>query len=98
MKNNTINFEQDKNGTWKEVEPKNTIPAKVGRGAKLFKDGFMGQVLREDTIGVAAGVGIIQGLKYAGSMKRGVVAGAATLAVLGTVNGIRNVIVNKDKI
>lgn len=93
--NNTITFKQDKEGNWKQVNI--TIPEKVKTGAKLFAAGFTAQVTDSETLGVAACVGIIQGLKYAGSMKRGVMAGAATLAVLGTVNGVRTVIDNRDK-
>lgn len=53
-------------------------------GAKL--------VLEQDwTYGTAAIIGLTQGLKYTGSIKRGVIGGAATLGTIALANGIYNV-------
>ena len=65
---------------------------------KLFKDGFVEQVTDPKTITSSALVGIQQGMKYTGDVRRGLKAGAVTLWVLGAVNGTVNVLVNASKI
>ena len=65
---------------------------------KLFKDCFVFQVTDPKTITSSALVGIQQGMKYTGDVRRGLKAGAVTLGVLGAVNGTVNVLVNASKI
>lgn len=62
----------------------------------IFVDSAMKQISDENTIMLAAIIGLSQGLKYNGNLKRGVKAGAATLMVLGSVNGVANVLKNAE--
>ena len=63
-----------------------------------FKDSALKQLKQDETYVIGASVGLYQGLKYNGSVVRGIKAGAATAVGLAVVNGVRNVIVNWDKI
>ena len=63
-----------------------------------FKYAALSQLKREETLMVSAAAGIIQGLKYTGSIKRGVTAAVTVAATLSAVNGIHNVMLNMDKI
>jgi len=71
---------------------------KIKFGAAVFYYSAKSQMMKESTIGMAAMVGLGQGLKYNGNIKNGVKGGIATLLVLSAVNGIMNVIENYDKI
>ena len=64
----------------------------------LFHYGGMNQLEQDWVIGTAAGIGLMQGLKYNGSIKRGVKASAATLGVMYVANGFNNVIACRRKI
>jgi hypothetical protein len=74
---------------------------------KLEKVNFIGHVFmyaakaqlnQEWTLGMAAVIGLQQGLKYKGSFKQGVIGFAATLGVVMAVNGVSNVINHWDQI
>jgi len=56
------------------------------------------QMKEEWVISLAACIGLTQGLKYNGSIKRGVIGAAATLGVIGMANGVHNVISYWDRI
>ena len=64
----------------------------------VFVGGCKEQLKQSWVIGTAAGIGLSQGLKYNGSIKRGLIGSAATVAVLCTANGIYNVVTFWDKI
>lgn len=58
----------------------------------------MKQMADEKTVIWSAGIGLIQGLKYNGSLKRGIKAGLTAHGVIGGVNAMWNVARNWDKI
>ena len=64
----------------------------------VFMYGAKAQLNQEWTIGMAAVIGLQQGLKYKGSIKQGVIGCTAVLGVMMAANGINNVVVNWDKI
>jgi hypothetical protein len=66
--------------------------------AVAFTGGAKAQLRQEWTIGAAASIGLMQGLKYNGSFKRGIKGGAITLTVLMAANGVNNVVDCWDKI
>lgn len=72
--------------------------AKLSIVRTIFVGAFKTQVKQEDTLLVAAGIGLGQGLKYNGDLKRGLQAGLVSLAVIATINGVSNVITNWDKL
>ena len=65
---------------------------------EVFVKGTLLQFERPNSLGLAATVGLYQGLKYNGSLARGVKAGAVTLAVFGVIDGVRMVLYNIDYI
>jgi len=64
----------------------------------IFKNGFNAQFEHAHTYSVAGTCGIIQGLKYSGSLKKGVVTTVVVLGGLATLNGVREVIRNRTVI
>lgn len=66
--------------------------------AVAFTGGAKAQLRQEWTIGAAASIGLMQGLKYNGSFKRGIQGGLATIGVLMVANGIYNVVCFWDEI
>ena len=64
----------------------------------IFGRGVVLQSVESSSVGIATTVGLYQGLKYNGSLARGVKAAGATLAVLCTFNGVNMVIRNIDAI
>lgn len=66
--------------------------------ASVFHNGGMYQLEQEWTIGTAAAIGLQQGLKYNGNIKRGVKGGAAVLGVMYVANGLNNVIGHRREI
>lgn len=64
----------------------------------VFIGGCKEQLKQSWVIGTAAGIGLSQGLKYNGSIKRGVIGSTAAIVVLCTANGIYNVVTFWDKI
>lgn len=70
----------------------------VTRTGKAFSTGFGLVFTSPEALEVAAMVGVYQGLKYNGSLKRGVKAGVVVAAVYGCINGVMNVAGNKKYI
>lgn len=86
-------------GTKKEMEDKmKTTMSKIGKGSKVFGEAFAKQVTDANTIASSVGVGAYQGLKYNGSVKRGVKAGLSYLGIMGALNGAANVVSNWKEI
>lgn len=72
-------------------------------GAKAFGEGFLDQMADEKTIFASAGIGLFQGLKYTGSLKRGLITGGVAELVICTANGLvrtaktlRNTVIEED--
>jgi hypothetical protein len=65
---------------------------------KVFMGGVKAQLKQEWTWGLAASVGLYQGLKYTGSIKNGISGGAAALIVMAGASGLCNVAENWDGI
>lgn len=63
----------------------------------VFVGGFRTQLEQETTWVAATTLGLGQGLKYKGDIKTGLITGAATIVVLGTVNGFYNIATNYSK-
>ena len=61
---------------------------------KVFLKGFKASVVSESSIGTATFVGFYQGLKYNGSLRRGINSGVVTLTILGTIDGVGTVAKN----
>lgn len=64
----------------------------------IAMDAAMKQIGDQKTITLALGVGLIQGLKYNGSLKRGIKAGLATMGVVAGANVVMNIAKNWDVI
>ena len=64
----------------------------------LFINGFSRTFTGEENIQIAAAVGLYQGLKYNGSLKRGLKAGAVTMGAIATINGVLTVMGNLELI
>ena len=60
--------------------------------AVIAKDSIKAQLMEEHTWAVATGFGIYQGLKYNGSVKRGLGTGVAILGIVSGVNAVRNIV------
>ena len=71
---------------------------KANRIGELFIDGALDGLTTEGTMEVTAMVSLYQGLKYNGSLKRGVKTGAVVLTGLCCLNGIRRVVENRHLI
>ena len=63
-----------------------------------LKYASLSQLKNESTFALGVMVGLYQGLKYNGSMIRGIKSGVATMAVISLANGVMNVIENWDKL
>lgn len=59
---------------------------------KVFAKGFGSQAVDPTTMILAGSVGLSQGFKYNGNLKRGLVAGAITMGVMGIIGGIVKVV------
>lgn len=64
---------------------------KVKLIGKAFVVGVKGNAIEPTTLGFSTIIGLTQGLKYNGSIKRGVLSGLATLAAFSVVGGIATV-------
>lgn len=64
----------------------------------VFVGGCKEQLKQPWVIGTAAGIGLSQGLKYNGSIKRGITGSVATITVLCAANGVYNIVTFWDKI
>lgn len=85
-----------------DMVTKKTKEEKFKKKAELIKDIAItratSQMQDSRTLAIAAGVGLIQGLKYGGSLKRGIKAWAATTTVLVGSNIVSGIIDNIDEI
>lgn len=66
--------------------------------AVVFKGGVKKQLTQADTLEASAVVGIYQGLKYGGNVRRGIKGAAMVAGGLAAVNGVINVVENWDAI
>jgi exosortase/archaeosortase len=75
---------------------------KIQRQGTIIKEIVIGSaklVLEDEKSYALAGtVGLIQGLKYNGSLNRGIKAGVATISVMVGANIIRNIVGNIEQI
>lgn len=82
-------------GTEKKMEDKmKSAMKKTGKGLSVFGEAFVKQVISVDAIAAGVSVGIIQGMKYNGSIERGIKSGLGYVASIGAVNGVVNVVTN----
>ena len=65
---------------------------------QVVKGGAKEQLKQQWTFGAGVAVGLSQGLKYNGSIKRGVNSGLATIIVIAAANGFSELMNNWDKI
>lgn len=72
------------------------------RKGKLIGDiavsSVMKEIANETTVKMGVGVGLLQGLKYNGNLKRGVKAGLTTVGVVAGMNAVMNIASNWDNI
>lgn len=86
-------------GTEEKMEDKfKSAMVKTGKGLSIFGAAFVKQATSVDTIATGAGVGLVQGMKYNGSIERGIKAGLGYVASMGAINGVVNVVKNWDVI
>ena len=86
-------------GTEKKMEDKlKSAMKKTGKGLSIFGEAFVQQVLAPNTLISGVGVGLIQGMKYNGSIERGIKSGLGYLATIGAMNGVLNVVTNWETI
>lgn len=77
---------------------KSTYRGKIAKATELFIDGAKIGMTDETNIMTALTLGLIQGLKYKGSFKRGVKATYTGMMMMGVGNGIVCVVKNWDKV
>lgn len=58
----------------------------------VWKYATLSQLRHEDTFIMGVGVGLYQGLKYNGSLTRGVKSGVVTMLVVSAATGVMNVL------
>lgn len=68
------------------------IIRKAEVAGKLFFDGAKESAVAPETINTAAVMGLIQGLKYRGDLKRGVQGTVATVVILSGAKGLEKVV------
>lgn len=73
-----------------------SLQKKAKVAGEIFVEAFLIQMGSEETLTVGVAAGLHQGLKYNGSVKRGIKAASATMGVMCAVNGVMNVINNID--
>lgn len=66
--------------------------------AQVVKGGAKEQLKQQWVFGAAVAIGLSQGLKYNGSVKRGVNCGLATIITIAAANGFSELMNNWDKI
>jgi len=76
----------------------NTKISKVGLIYGTFKNAALNQLASEDTFMMGIGAGLYQGLKYNGSLTRGLKAGAVTMVVVSCASGVMNVLQFRNEI
>lgn len=100
----TDNYEQDLKKELNKVR-KDKRKKKINKQIKkakiigtVFLHGAKDGILETNTLVWAAGMGLVQGFKYNGNLKRGLTSAAITAGAFGVVNGIANVKVNIARI
>ena len=73
---------------WKERIRDSRNYKKFIRKARIFKRGFVQGLSQDEAPMIIGLVTLTQGLKYKGSLVRGLEGGVATILVFGTVGGI----------
>ena len=71
---------------------------KAKLAGKIFIDAAIKSATSADTITVATTTGLVQGLKYRGSLKRGIEGCVGTMIVLGVARGLYSVGTNWEVI
>lgn len=71
---------------------------RLHRVKNLFVDGVKGALSDQSALGTIGAMTLVQGLKYRGSAKAGIRGGMYTTIVLGTLGGIQNVMLDKEKL
>jgi len=75
---------------------------KIGEKAKIVGtiicDAFAQELTNEGTVGLSAAIGLYQGLKYGGNLKRGITGGMAVYVTFSAIRAVRNIMDNKDYI
>jgi hypothetical protein len=91
-------YDRKKDWRLKENETVEVLKRKLGVIGSIAKDSTV--LLMEDkkTHAFAIGIGLMQGLKYRGSLKLGVKGGIAAYGALILANTIQNVVNNRDAI
>lgn len=87
-------FEDDFQKSNKKRQRKMKINKKLKEAklvGKIFVKGVINQATEPTTLMWAGAIGLIQGLKYKGNLKRGLISGTTTLGVFGVLNGVSNV-------
>lgn len=74
------------------------ITKQVKTAGMIFGKGFAMQIVEPGTLVVSTTAGVLQGMKYSGDFARGVKTGVVILAVIGAINGVRNVVRNLETI
>jgi hypothetical protein len=85
-----------------DMDAKRNREAKFKRQVELVKtivvESAVAQMQDVRTFQWAAGIGLYQGLKYRGSLRAGMKAGIASVAVITGCNAVSNIIRNIDNI
>lgn len=82
-------------GTEEKMEDKlKSAMKKTGKGLNIFGAAFAKQAFTTETLVTATGVGLVQGMKYNGSIERGIKSGLGYVATMGVINGAVNVVTN----
>jgi len=74
------------------------LEQKIKFTAIAFYQGAKISFFSPDTLFAGAAIGLYQGLKYNGNLKRGITAGLTTCAVIAGITGITTVAENMKKI
>ena len=85
---------KDELKTIKKEKRTKKIQKQIKKGKRIgmvFVKGVKANAFNPTTLGVCTVVGLAQGLKYSGNIKRGVLTGLVTLAAISVVGGIATV-------
>ena len=100
MKNVTWEMDDYQKSLKKEKNRKNIRKnlKRVRLMSTLFAHATVKSMFASDTLAFSTALGLIQGLKYQGNFKKGLVTGLATMTVMGVVIGISTVANAMEKI
>jgi len=93
MKNATWKMDDYQKGLKKEKNKKNIKKnlKRIKLIGKVFATATIKSAFSVETLTFGTVLGLVQGLKYAGSFKKGLQTGAVTIAVMSIVSGIATV-------